>query len=196
MLSRSTTPHAVRTAPACGSRWPRRASSTSSWPSISTSDPPSSSSSTRPRDAFPCSRRTRSSCRSRSVINEYLEERYPDPPLLPLDAADRARARLLIYRFDELLGDPYYDLYFDRPGGSSERLSAALGALDARLTATPYLAGREYSLADIAYLPWIFRAETRLQLDLSPYEAIGAWVERLLERPAVAAERDVVAALS
>ena len=131
-----------------------------------------------------------------SVINEYLEERYPDPPLLPLDAADRARARLLIYRFDELLGTPYYDLYFDRPGGSPERLSAALRALDARLTATPYLAGREYSLADIAYLPWIFRAETRLQFDLSPYEAIGAWVERLLERPAVAAERDVVAALS
>jgi RNA polymerase-associated protein len=130
------------------------------------------------------------------VINEYLEERYPDPPLLPLDAADRARARLLIYRFDELLGDPYYDLYSDRPGGSPDRLSAALGALDARLAASPYLAGREYSLADIAYLPWIFRAETRLQFDLSPYEAVGAWVARLLERPAVAAERDVVAALS
>ena len=129
------------------------------------------------------------------VINEYLEERYPDPPLLPLDAAERARARLLIYRFDELLGDPYYDLYSDRPGGSPDGLSAALGALDARLAASPYLAGREYSLADIAYLPWIFRAETRLQFDLSPYEAVGAWVARLLERPAVAAERDVVAAL-
>jgi RNA polymerase-associated protein len=130
-----------------------------------------------------------------SDINEYLEERYPDPPLLPPDAADRARARLLVHRFDELLGDPYYDLYFDRPGGSTERLSSALAALDARLTGSPYLAGREYSLADIAYVPWIFRAETRLGFDLSPYEAIAAWSARLVERPAVAAEREVVAAL-
>jgi glutathione S-transferase len=129
------------------------------------------------------------------VINEYLEERYPDPPLLPADPADRALARLLIYRFDELLGEPYYDLYFDRPGGSAERLGAALEGLDRRLSGSPYLAGREYSLADIAYVPWIFRAETRLRFDLSPYEAIAAWSERLLERPAIAAERDVVAAL-
>jgi RNA polymerase-associated protein len=129
------------------------------------------------------------------VINEYLEERYPDPPLLPADPADRALARLLIYRFDELLGNPYYDLYFDRPGASPERLSAALEALDRRLAESPYLAGREYSLADVAYVPWIFRAETRLRFDLSPYEAIAAWSERLLERPAIAAERDVVAAL-
>lgn len=130
-----------------------------------------------------------------AVINEYLEERYPDPPLLPADPADRARARLLIHRFDDLLGDPYYDLYFRRPAGSADRLAAALSGLDARLAASPYLAGREYSLADIAYVPWIFRAETRLGFDLSPYDAIGAWVERLLDRPAVAAEREVVAAL-
>jgi RNA polymerase-associated protein len=129
------------------------------------------------------------------VIDEYLEERYPDPPLLPADPADRAFARLLVHRFDELLGDPYYDLYFERANGSSERLAKALSALDARLQASPYLAGREYGLADIAYVPWIFRAETRLGFDLSPYEAIGAWAGRLLERPAIAAEHEVVAAL-
>src|SRR5262245_15068686 len=129
------------------------------------------------------------------VINEYLEERYPDPPLLPADPADRAYARLLVHRFDELLGDPYYDLYLKRADGPPERLAAALSALDARLQASPYLAGREYSLTDIAYVPWIFRAETRLGFDLSPYEAIGAWTDRLRERPAIAAELEVVAAL-
>src|SRR5204862_538556 len=41
-----------------------------------------------------------------AVINEYLEERYPEPALLPADPGARAFARMLIFRFDELfLGD-------------------------------------------------------------------------------------------
>src|ERR671935_3209886 len=47
------------------------------------------------------------------VIMEYLEERYPEPALLPPDAAERAHVRFLIERFDEL-GDAYYDLYRER----------------------------------------------------------------------------------
>ena len=35
-----------------------------------------------------------------AVIMEYLEERYPEPALLPVDAAERALARLAIDRFD------------------------------------------------------------------------------------------------
>src|SRR5438067_5873497 len=42
------------------------------------------------------------------VIMEYLEERYPDPPLLPADPGDRALVRLWIERFDDLLGRDYY----------------------------------------------------------------------------------------
>src|SRR5262245_65688236 len=40
------------------------------------------------------------------VINEYLEERYPEPPLWPADSAERAAGRLLVERFDQL-GRPY-----------------------------------------------------------------------------------------
>jgi RNA polymerase-associated protein len=130
------------------------------------------------------------------VVNEYLEERYPDPPLLPADPADRARARLLVRRFDDLLGDAYYDLYFKRPAGSNDRMHAALLDLDGRLDDASFLAGDEYTLADIAYVPWLLRVEWRLGVELTPYPAITAWVERLCERPAVAAERDVVATLS
>jgi glutathione S-transferase len=128
------------------------------------------------------------------VIAEYLEERFPDPPLLPADPAERALARLLVERFDDF-GDPYYDLYFKRPAGSVTRIEAALASLDRRLEENPFLAGRVYSLADIAYVPWILRLEARLGVGIEPYPAIGAWLERLLERPAVAAEREVVAAL-
>ena len=74
------------------------------------------------------------------VIMEYLEERYPEPALLPADAADRASARLLIERFDRF-GDPYYDIYFKRETGSVDRIESALGALDAQLEQFPYLGG-------------------------------------------------------
>lgn len=129
------------------------------------------------------------------VIMEYLEERYPEPAFLPADPAGRALARLLVYRFDEYLGNPYYDLYFERPAGSHDRLHEALRGLEGRLRAGPYLAGRSYGHADIAYVPWIYRAASRLQVDLSPFPALLEWADRLAERPAVAAERDVVEAL-
>ena len=44
-----------------------------------------------------------------AVINEYLNERYPEPPLWPADPAERALGRLLVDRFDRL-GRPYYAL--------------------------------------------------------------------------------------
>ena len=128
------------------------------------------------------------------VIMEYLEERYPEPALLPADPAERALARLVIERFDDL-GDPYYDLYWKRPGASPQRLADALAALERRLESYPYLGGRSYGLADIAYVPWILRAESRLGFDLGPYGALADWLGRLLERPAIAAERHVVLAL-
>jgi RNA polymerase-associated protein len=129
------------------------------------------------------------------VIMEYLEERFPEPSLLPSDPGARALARLLVYRFDDYLGDPYYDIYFDRPAGSAARLHEALSGLETRLASTPFLAGDAYGLADIAYVPWIFRTESRLRFDLGLYPAIRDWADRLSERPAVAAEREVVTAL-
>jgi glutathione S-transferase len=125
------------------------------------------------------------------VIMEYLEERYPDPPLLPPDAAERALVRLRFERFSRL-SRPYYDALRGR--ASTEGLWAALQELDADLGGQDYLGGTAYGLADIGYLPWILRAESRLGLDLVPLEVLAAWRGRLAERPAVAAELELVAA--
>jgi glutathione S-transferase len=128
-----------------------------------------------------------------AVIMEFLEERYPEPPLLPADPADRAFVRLIIFR-DHELTDPYYAF---RRGeeGAREELDAMLGALDVVLGERSYLGGAEYGLADIAYIPWLLRTRDMLGVDLGGYSSLSAWIARLEERPAVAAEAGIVAAL-
>lgn len=125
-----------------------------------------------------------------AVILEYLEERFPEPPLLPADAAARALVRLRIFRFDDALGDAYY-AFRRGEDGAAEGLARCLGALDRGLAARPL----PYGLADVAYLPWLLRLRDRMGVDLEPYPALAGRVEELSARPAVAAEVDVVAAL-
>ena len=125
------------------------------------------------------------------VIMEYLEERFPEPALWPADPAERALGRLWLDRFDARLGHEYYALRRGEPSRLDERLQDLDGALEAQ----PFLSGREYGLADIGYLPWILRARENLGVELEPYEALSAWLERVSERPAVAAELELAAAL-
>jgi glutathione S-transferase len=128
-----------------------------------------------------------------AVIDEYLEERYPEPPLWPADPGERAFGRLLVFRFDQL-SKPYYAL---RRGeeGAGERLASELAKLNAVLDARPYLSGREFGLADVTYIPWIVRARDRMGVELGSFPALSDWLERLSVRPSIAAELDVVAAL-
>jgi glutathione S-transferase len=113
------------------------------------------------------------------VIMEYLEERYPEPALLPADPAARALARLQVERFDDFLGDDYYAFRRGDPNQLEERLAALdLGHND---------------FVDIAYLPWVVRARHLLGIELPPQ--LDEWLERAAERPSVAAELDIVFAL-
>ena len=128
-----------------------------------------------------------------AVIDEYLDDRYPEPPLWPADPADRALARMLVFRFDEL-SRPSYAL---RRGedGAADRFDVALDELDRLLKGQPYLSGREFGLADIAYVPCILRARDRLDVDLSRFSAGADWVWRLEARASIAAELEVGASL-
>ena len=128
-----------------------------------------------------------------SVILEYLEERYPDPPLLPADPGDRALARVLIFRHDDFT-KPYYALRREEDG-AADAFDRELAKLDVLLEGQQWLTGAAFGLADIAYVPWILRARDVLGVDLDRFEALTGWLERMLERPSVAAEAQVIAAL-
>jgi glutathione S-transferase len=119
------------------------------------------------------------------ALNEYLKETRPDPPMMPADAAGRARVRSLMRRFEDL-ADAYYAARRGEDGGL-EAVNAELAWLEALLADRSHLAGDRYTLAEPGYWPWIVRLH-RVGADLSSYPAVSAWSERLAARPEYAAE--------
>jgi len=129
-----------------------------------------------------------------TVINEYLEERYPDVRLLPADPIARARSRMLENFGDEaiLVGDlpaiwmPWWSKPEERDTTRMEK-----GREGLRTRAFPYLerelAGREYlcgtfTLADAPYMALAMVLEVdRMPLDAFP--RVGSYLERLRARP-------------
>jgi stringent starvation protein A len=128
-----------------------------------------------------------------AVIDEFLNERYPEPPLWPADPGERAAGRLLVFRFDDFSA-PYYALRRGEEGARA-RFEEELGFLDSILAGMPWLSGRAFGLADVAFLPWLFRAERFLGFRFDAWPALAAWLDRAGRRPSVAAERELVASL-
>lgn len=114
-----------------------------------------------------------------AVIMGYLEERYPQPSLLPADPRERARAHLLVFRFGANLGDDYYAY---RRGDDNE-LAAKLDVLEVG----------QSLFADIAYAPWVIRARDMLGVELPA--RLEEWLEGLAERASFSAEIELVRAL-
>ena len=129
-----------------------------------------------------------------AVIMEYLEDLYPEPALLPGDSRARALARVWIDRFDARLGDVYYAVRRGEDG--VEALEGKFAGLDRALVSSPYLTGDEFGLADIAYAPWILRAQANLGASIDGFDGLSDWVDRLTARPAVGAEVEIVEALA
>ncbi|MFY9973655.1 MAG: glutathione S-transferase N-terminal domain-containing protein [Chromatiaceae bacterium] len=94
------------------------------------------------------------------IIMEYLDERFPHPPLLPVDPVSRASARLFMYRIDR---DWYaaMDLIFK---GSEDEAEQARKELRESLIATapvfgahPFFMSDEFSLVDCCVAPLLWR---------------------------------------
>jgi len=132
-----------------------------------------------------------------TIINEYLEDEYPYPSLLPSDSEGRARARLM-----EDLRDSHFNPLcvqimreLRKPEGERDPkviehaktgIEKCFERMEKALEGREYLAG-PYSLADVAFMPNIDMLE-RIQIQVDPkYKNTLAWIARLKARPSFAA---------
>jgi glutathione S-transferase len=131
------------------------------------------------------------------IINEYLDEKYPNPPLLPKDAAAKAKARILIdYGMAHFEG-PYQKLRTELLKDPKEQdpqvietsksqLKTLLQRFESELGDKPYLTG-EFSLVDADLLPRFTRLEGFGVLPDPTLPRLGKYLERMKSRPAVQA---------
>lgn len=136
-----------------------------------------------------------------TVIVEYLEDAYPDPPLYPRDPVERARCRLLELYADEIMLVSLRALmHRNTPGERDpERWAAnevkakdAVAEMDRQFAdLARKLEGRDFffgtcGAADIAVFMMVFYAQRLGGPALDDHPALGGWYRRLLERPAFA----------
>lgn len=119
------------------------------------------------------------------IISEYLDERFPHPPLMPVDPVSRAKVRLALLRIE----DDYYSMLPDIEEGSPTQARKAKKQLREALTADsevfgakPYFLSDEFSLADCALIPILLRLAP-WGIELPPQAiAITKYANRMFKR--------------
>jgi glutathione S-transferase/RNA polymerase-associated protein len=139
-----------------------------------------------------------------SIILQYAEERWPDPPLLPATPAERARVRMLEDVMDthfeaitwglaeiEYFGRASGELAAQMKEGAARQLDGWFGWLECRLGERPWFNGADFGWGDLCVAPFLNGAAGFGHL---PQGALGDWQRRVNQRESVAA--CVAAALS
>ena len=129
------------------------------------------------------------------IINEYLDEQYPDPPLMPKDPYFRGRGRVLVDYALNHLHEPYWALRTEIMKKESERnksvmegrratLRELLQYLENALGDKSYFLG-EISLTDFDVLPRFLRMESYGALPHPSLPRLEGWLNRMKQRPSV-----------
>jgi len=119
-----------------------------------------------------------------NIINEYIDERFPHPQLMPPDPVMRGRARLFLHRFEQEL---YSQVDVIEQGGKTADQARSiirdnLTQLAQILTKQKFLLGDEFSMLDVAIAPLLWRLEhygIQMGKDAAP---LMKYAERLFSR--------------
>jgi RNA polymerase-associated protein len=120
------------------------------------------------------------------IIIEYIDERYPHPPLMPVDPVARAQYRMAIFRMETDL----YPLCDDLEGAPAvarkarARMTELLSPLAAEFASKRYI-GAEFSLLDCTLAPLLWRlGHYKVSLPGRYGERLERYATRLFSRPA------------
>ena len=123
-----------------------------------------------------------------SVITEYLDERFPFPPLLPVDPIEKAEKRLLIFRFTRSTGC-WYELVNTIQTGSKKEANEARKILSSNLIELiplfayqPYFKSDNMTIVDACLAPLLWRLK-KLDIDLgAKAKPIHDYAKRLFSK--------------
>lgn len=121
------------------------------------------------------------------IIMEYLDERFPYPPLLPVDPVSRATSRLYMYRVERdwyPLMDRILDGTEDEAAMARKELRESLIATSPVFRAKPFFMNNEFSLVDCCVAPLLWRLPL-LGIDLpARAQALSNYAKRIFTWPA------------
>ena len=122
-----------------------------------------------------------------NIINEYIDERFPHPQLMPADPVMRARARLMLFNMEHEL----FSQVEIMEAGKEKPMEKARASIIERLLEfspifgkTRYMLGDEFSMLDVAIAPLLWRLDhysIKLGKSAAP---LMKYAERIFSRPA------------
>jgi len=118
------------------------------------------------------------------IIMEYLDERFPHPPLMPVYPVSRGRTRLMMNRIET----DWYSLVDrirsgDRADEARKELKESLTAIAPVFSEMPYFMAEEFGLADCYLGPLLWRLPVLgIELDMRTAKEVKAYMTRLFDR--------------
>lgn len=121
-----------------------------------------------------------------NIIAEYLDERFPHPPLMPVYPVARAKARLIVHRFDREWGVLIKNIETGKPAearAAAKELASYLSQLIPVFQSSPYFLGDEFTLVDCCLAPVLWRLPAYgIQLSPSETKVLTRYADRLFQR--------------
>ncbi|MCC6207769.1 MAG: glutathione S-transferase N-terminal domain-containing protein [Gammaproteobacteria bacterium] len=121
------------------------------------------------------------------IIMEYLDERFPHPPLMPVDPVSRARTRMMLHRIDV----DWYSMIADLTGGDRDKSEKARKALRDDLTMLapmlmkkPYFMSDEFGLIECSMGPMLWRLSHYGVEIPAQAKSVQRYAERIFKRDA------------